>query len=463
MVVMVYRPLWGSVCCLLGLVLAACSEQPQQESSSTTAFAANSTNNCAPTVFNSLIAGYFTNPQQQKVSDYKTAMLNARAAGQVATARTNGFHIMREIAAKAKTLPQPPAAVGSELTVETLKCIFVVTDTLVIASPPSATYFEHALDRAAGGGYDVRGKPADPPADPGDPTGTVQAVKSGSLTATAALAPSGGSTWDAILSDDATLNPPNARVLIYGEPILGGADPLDPPGYDWSSIPRDAFFAPPGVIVTTCHDDIGQPTEMLTETFGTSSGVLAWVDATSLCSVSASALDQRQGVFALFGRLARLGGDWLVPQTLAAAVVSPGLTGGNAGSIKSIFDVAAVPSVTLAFRDQPQNTFVNQPIPPPVTVTATSSEGPVAGVEVTLVLVNNNGNKVVPSNNVASTKIELVSGQPVAIARFTGMSTNKAGGYAVQIDPSSNVTGRPAVGVNIPVPTSNKFNVKPAK
>jgi hypothetical protein len=459
---MVYRPFGGSVCCLIGLVLAACSEQPQQQSPSTTAFAANSTNNCAPTVFNSLIAGYFSNPQQQKVQDYKTAMLNARAAGQVATARTNGFHIMREIAAKAKTLPQPPAAVGSELTVETLKCIFDVTDTHVIASPPSASFFEHALNRAAAGGYDVRGKPADLPTDPGDLTGTVQAVMSGSLTATAAVAPY-GVTWDSILPDDATLNPPNARVLIYGEPILGGADPLDPPGYDWSSIPRDAFFAPPGVIVTTCHDDIGQPTEMLTETFGTSSGVLAWVDATSLCSVSASALDQRRGVFALFGRLARLGGDWLGPQPLAAAVVSPGLTGGNAASIKSIFDVAAVPSVTLAFQDQPQNTFVNQPIPPPVTVTATSSEGPVAGVQVTLVLVNNNGTKVVPSKNVASTKIELVNGQPVAIARFTGMSTNKSGGYAVQIDQASKVTGRPTIVVSIPVPVSSKFNVKPLK
>jgi hypothetical protein len=450
---MVYRPLWGSVCCLVGLVLTACSEQPQQESSSTTAFAANSTNNCAPTVFNSLIAGYFTNPQQQKVQDYKTAMLTARAAGQAATARTNGFHIMREIAAAAKTLPQPPASVGSELTVETLKCIFDVTDTHVFASPPSATFFAHALDRAAAGGYDVRGKPADLPTDPGDPTGTVQAVKSGPLAVVAAVAPN-GTTWDAILSDDATLNPPNARVLIYGEPGPTAGS------YDWSSIPRDAFFAAPGAIVTTCHDDNGDFSEMLTETFGTSSGALAWVDATGLCSLPVSALNQDRGVFALLGRLGR---DWLVPQPLAAAVVSPGITGGNAGSIKSIFDVAAVPSVTLAFRDQPQNTFVNQPIPPPVTVTATSSEGPVAGVQVTLVLVNNNGNKVVPTNNVASTKIEIVNGQPVAIARFTGMSTNKSGGYAVQIDQASKVTGRPAVAVNIPVPTSNKFNVKPSK
>jgi hypothetical protein len=450
---MVYRPLWGSVCCLAGLALAACSEQPQQENPSTTAFAANSTNNCAPTVFNSLIAGYFSNPQQQKVLDYKTAMLNARAAGQVATARTNGFHIMREIAAAAKTLPQPPASTGSELTVEVLKCIFDVTDTHVFASPPSATFFAHALDRAAAGGYDVRGKPADA-TDPGDPTGPVQAVKSGSLTAAAAVAPN-GTTWDAILSDDPTLNPPNARVLIYGEPVLGGT----PTAYDWSSIPRDAFFAAPGAIATTCHDDGGDFTEMLTETFGTSSGALAWIDATSLCSVPASALNQGRGVFALLGRLGR---DWLVPQPLAAAVISPGITGGNIGSIKSIFDVAAVPSVTLAFQDQPQNTFVNQPIPPPVTVTATSSEGPVAGVEVTLVLVNNNGNKVVPTNNVASTKIEIVNGQPVAIARFTGMSTNKSGGYAVQIDQASKVTGR-TIAVNIPVPVSNKFNVKPLK
>jgi hypothetical protein len=145
-------------------------------------------------------------------------------------------------------------------------------------------------------------------------------------------------------------------------------------------------------------------------------------------------------------------------------MVSPGLTGGNAGSLKSLFDDELVGGVTLAYKDQPQDAFVNQKIPPPVTVTATSTNNkPVAGVEVTLVLVNNNGKKVVPSNNVVSTKIELVNGQPVAIARFTDMTTNKAGGYAAQIDPSSNVKGRPQIAVNIPVPFSSKFNVKPAK
>ncbi|HEY3011272.1 MAG TPA: hypothetical protein VGJ36_00900 [Gemmatimonadales bacterium] len=470
-----YRLSWGSVCCLTGLALAACSEQPQQQNPSTPAFAANSTNNCAPTVFNSLIAGYFSDAQQQlKVQGYKNAMLDARAAGDLTTARTYGFHIMREIAVAAKAVSQPPASVGSELTVEDFKCIFDVTDTHVFASPPSANYFEHALDRAAGGGYDIRGKLAGPPPanDPGDPPGPVQAVLNGSVVA--AVAPFGTATWDDILPDDATLNPPNARVLIYGEPVDGS-----PTGaYDWASIPRDAFFATPGALVTTCQED-NTSTEMVTETFGASTGALAWGDATSLCPSSIGTLNQSRGVFAMFGRLARLGRDWLLPQPLAAAaLVGTGtISGGNAGSIKSVFDVTSESSVTLAFKDQPQNTFTNQEIPPPVTVTAVGSDGkPVAGAKAMLLLVNNNGKHVMPSNNIASTKIELVNGQPVAIARFTGMSTNKAGGYALEIQPAcaasttpsastpcSQVSGRPDIGVNIPVPSSSKFNVRQLK
>ena len=77
-------------------------------------------------------------------------------------ARTNGFNLLGEIAAAAKGSPQPSPSVGSELTVEVLKCIFDVTDTLVIKPIPTATSFTPALDHAAGGGYEVVGQQRSP-------------------------------------------------------------------------------------------------------------------------------------------------------------------------------------------------------------------------------------------------------------------------------------------------------------
>ena len=99
---------------VFGLVLAAgvasiaCSDQPQEQSPQP-AFVVNSTPNCAPNGFNSLIAGYFSSSQQQSIKTQKDQMLSARTAGDMTTARTKGFDILREIAAAAKGSPQPPA------------------------------------------------------------------------------------------------------------------------------------------------------------------------------------------------------------------------------------------------------------------------------------------------------------------------------------------------------------------
>jgi hypothetical protein len=439
-----YRRFLGSA--LVGVALFACGDQPQEQNPIIPGFATNSTNLCAPNVFNGLIAGYFSQSRLQTAMNYKDAML-ANLPGNPELARTNGFNLMREIAAASKE-GATGFDNGSNLTRETLKCIFDVTDTNIVKGFATLSFVD-PLKRAAGGGYDVRagaGDLDDPvfALDPATPTTYLSGV---------ALPPPPGSyTWAGVASE---------RILIYGFP---GA-PLTSTSYDWSAIPRRATFTP-GVVVGLCVPD---GTKSMIQQAG--QFVLAFQEASyfldpdfdGACSASLASVTNPSGFFALGQRVRNWGRAAFGVTALQASMVSPGLTGGNAGSLRSLFDDKIIEGdVILEYVDQPQDAFVNQPIPPPVTVKATSTQGPMIGVPVTLLLVNNNGKKVTPSNNVATTKIELINGQPVAIARFTGMSTNKSGGYATVIQ-DTQVPGRPGIPVKIPVPVSQKFNVKPLK
>jgi hypothetical protein len=307
-----------------GLAAAACTEQPQEQTLQEHGSVQSFVTPCNTNGFNSLIAGYFSGTQQQLVKDYKDAMLNALAANLPSLAETNGFNILREIAAAAKGTPQPPAPTGSALAVETLRCIVEVTDTNVIEATPGLDFFEEELDHAAGGAFEVRGLT-------GDPTGPVQAVVNNKVIAGIAPPPNGGS-WDA------SLNLPQ-RVLFYGDPASSSSD------YHGAVVPRAATFDP-ALVVTTCVDDAtfgaNANSVMLTES---NVGVLAFVDATYICLAPVSA--GPAGRFDLLQHLADLGRR-LLPEPAAAAAVMPGLVGGSAKGVKSLFDVDLVTDLDVS-------------------------------------------------------------------------------------------------------------------
>jgi hypothetical protein len=440
----------ASALCFTALGLAACGgDQPQQQSPIPPNLVTNTTNNCAPNVFPSLISGYFAQPQQAIASGYKDAMLNA-LPNDAPTARTNGFNLMREIAIAAKAGAANFSA-GSDLTRETLKCIFNVNDTNVVKGFATLSFVD-PLKHAAGGGYDVRAGLDDDeaPVFGLNPTNTAEYLSGVSVPPPPPLA--AAYTWTGISSE---------RVLIYGFPVGTNI------AYDWSAIPRRATFNP-GAIVGLC---VADGTESMIQQAG--QFILAFQEASyfldpdlnGACTASLASIVQPTGLFAFGHRLREWGQSAFGVTPLQASMVSPGLTGGNAGSLRSLFDDETITgSVTLEYVTQPSDAFVNQAISPPVTVKASSTDGPVAGVKVTLLLVNNNGKKVVPAGNVAITQIELSNGQPVAIARFTNLGTNKSGAYIAEIqsDPAaSGVLGRPAIELSIPTPLSRKFNIRP--
>ncbi len=369
------RRLVSGLALAAGLVVGACTEQPQEQSLQGPTSLVNLNANCNPNAFNPLIAGYFGSSQQQVVKDYKDAMFSALAANNSALALTNAFNILREIGIAAKGVPQPTAATGSELAVETLECNFDLTDEDVIEAVPTAGFFTDALSRTAGGGFDVRG-------GTGDPTGPVQAATGTPLLVISGIAPPAPRTatwWDESLDGQ--------RVLFYGEPGTAGS-------YHWSVVPRAASFDP-ALVVTTCVDDAlngGDPSLMLTES---GVGVLAFVDASYIgCGAAPTAMILPAGRFDLLRHLANLGRQLLVPEPAAAAVVMPGIVGGSAKTVKSEFDVDPVPTINLSVFQQPSPNPVKKG--DPFTVKFQAKEpGPngktVNGTTISVLALNNNG------------------------------------------------------------------------
>ena len=355
----------------VGLGLGACSEQPQELDAPELAAVASFVTPCNTNGFNPLIAGYFAGSQQQLVKGYKDAMLAALSAGQAAAAETQGFNVLREIASAAKGTPQPPAATGSSLAVETLRCIVEVTDTNVIKpASPGLDFFINPLNHDGGGGFEVRG-------GAGDPTTPVQADAGTSPVVIAGIAPPQGSTWTAVLGGQ--------RVLFYGEPGPTSGS------YHWSAVRRNATFTP-GVVVTTCVDDatFANPfSVMLSES---SVGVLAFVEGSYIgCGLPPATASA--GGSGLLRHLADLGRRLFTPEPAIAAAVMPGVVSGSTKGVKSLFAPTEVTTLvpTLITVPSPIGTLVVNQGTFDMKVEVREDGELVDGVLVTAALETNNG------------------------------------------------------------------------
>jgi hypothetical protein len=450
------RRLVAGLALAAGLTVAACTEQPQDQGMQGPSSVANVAISCTPNSFNSLINEYFVNGSAQwdLVRGYRDAML---ATTDLGVARTNGFNILREIALRSKATPQPSPSAGSALAVETLECIFDVTDEENVIKPKltSADHFSAALNRTSGGVFEVRG-------GLDDPTGPVQAVVSNAVIAGIAPPQSGAppqtGTWDA------SLNNPQ-RVLFFGDPASTSSD------YHFSVVPRAASFDP-ALVVTTCVNDVdfNDPTLMLTES---DVGILAFVDATYIgCGLPPVA---SVGRFDLLRHLASLG-RMLLPQPAVATVLMPGLVGGSAKGVKSVFDTDPVADVVLSVFQPPIPSPQRKNVFFTVKFQATEPNEPgevaktVNGTAISVVGVNNNGVPMVltldppgdappfecgksglPTCTIITTSVGDVHG----LAEFV-LSSASTG--ALKLVATGEVVNRDGV---VQGTITNKFNVKP--
>jgi hypothetical protein len=268
----------------------------------------------------------------------------------------------------------------------------------------------------------------------------VQADSGTSHIVIAAIAPKGAATWDAIVTS------PESRVLIYGEPGTTAGT------YHLSMVRRSATFASPGAVVTTCVDDNGDFSQMLTES---NVGVLAWVDATGLCTLVTSSTVESRGSFALLGRLVKFGRELLTPQPLAAALVSPGLTGGTAGGLRSDFGVGSFTTLTIT-APTPASPIVVNTGRFDLTVTVKSGGLFVNGTGLTLGVINNSGVPTSiytadPSSSCTGTSAPFgITGtgtNPPGVYKFTNLCFTKTG--TVKITITGAVVGRTGSGSGI--------------
>ena len=455
------RRLISGLALAAGLSVTACGERPQepslQEDSGTLSNVIPAA--CSPNSFNSLIAGYFENPQMQLVKNEKDAMIAALQANNGGQAKLHGFNILREISSRSKAVPQPTPATGSALAVEVLECIYEdLRDRDVIEATPGPGFFTKSLDRLAGGGFEVRG-------GEGDPTSIIRAVAGGEIiSGVAPPEPETAAELETAAWWNESLD--GQRVLFYGEPDED--DPTAPQGYHWSVVPRAAEFAPP-LVFTTCVDDaiFGDDAfnAMQTES---GVGVLAFTLADYICVVS-DEIGASTGQFGLLPRLASLGRKLFLPQPAAAAAVMPGTVGGSAKTAKSLFDVETVDAVQLSVFEQPPKTVK---LNTPFTVqfqAKTTERGPnqktVNGTLVRVVATNNNGvpttlklhvgGTAVPcgENGCEVTTTSTDAGNGIADFRLSVTSTG-----AVILVASGEVNQRQ---VQVLGTKTNKFNVKP--
>lgn len=400
----------------VGAVLGACSQDSGSEPVAPDADAPALARTPSAAVCNldglsSLVPAYFSPPQQQVVKSLVDAMKGTEPLSP--ERRTKGYDVLAEMATAAKA-GAPPTA-GNTLANEIVKCMFDVT--VEEDFPVFPVAFTASLDAADGGGFEVRGGAA-------DPAGAVLARRDGAVLA--GVAPPPGKTWADALGSQ--------RVLIYGFPVSAGT-------YDWTIIPRTTNFGPSLAVVTTCFVDEGSQV-MLAES---GVGVLAYEDAGYICGAPSSA-EFGTGPGALLRSLAAL----ILPEPVQATALAS-TVGGSAGGLRSLFSPSTVGSVRLEFIGRVRDTRVGVPTTAQVRVTLPDGVTTVAGVEITLLGVVNNGNKLELDGETATTGLDGIATFQVVV--------NKSGALTLVVDTeASQVIGRSGIVTGA---SSNKFNVRP--
>jgi hypothetical protein len=267
-------------------------------------------------------------------------------------------------------------------------------------------------------------------------------------------------TWDA------SLNNPQ-RVLFFGDPASSSSD------YHFSVVPRAASFDP-ALVITTCvnDEDFNDPTLMLTES---DVGALAFVDATYIGCGLPPVIGASAGRFDLLRHLANLG-RMLLPEPAAATAVMPGLVGGSAKGVKSVFDTDPVAEVVLSVFQQPSPNPVKKNAFFTVKFQAKEPKEPgevaktVNGTAISVVGVNNNGIPTVLSLDPPGDAPPFECGEPeLPTCTVVTTSVGDVHGLAEFVLSSASTGALKLIATGIVVDRdgvvqgtiTNKFNVKP--
>ncbi len=406
-------------------VAAACSNE-NGRSLAPSRPSLSSSGTCSFTQMSQDARAYFPNGSKQVSSDIKQ-MSNDCSAGNTAAMINDGFNVLADIAqvTDAGTQTGTPAQ-GATLTLDVLAFM-----TSLDANLPSSTALTQALSQ--GGLYEVRG-------------GNVTTLGVSEYTAAAY---SRNAVQNSVPAWGASPQPNGnwtggTRILIYGWPLTTGAITTnDKPiayGFDFNRYPSGPF---PTAIITGVCVAASSVADARIQHYSSSAtngtifeplAVLSCPASISSGSPTASLDISRPGMFASLMNRA-----WSFFAPTVAGAQSDLISGvGGLGSSWSPHIGVNLISVTLseANNNPIASGIISQPIVDtaglPVKIAVRSAGGSgLSGVSVGMYVFNNSGTNVQLTLGTQTADTVYATTNNLGIADFTGLMTNKAGGYTL--------------------------------
>jgi hypothetical protein len=337
-----------------------------------------------------------------------------------AAATSTGFDLLAKIesAHNGSSAPAGTPADGSTLANDVIACMKTISPL-----PTAATDFSLALGPT--GAFAVRGGSTD-----GD--GFIQTLdKHGAI-----AAPTGG-TFAGWLGE---------RLLFYGAPtadneFLTEQNKVGTTGYSWNTVPeRHAFNGLGRVAMCVNKDDKDRVQEISTGV----QRVLEDVTFTDLITCLPAAPVVGMAPTSIFGRILQVARNVFLPAEAYASQEGGG-TGGLLGGLSDL-GVVTVGSVSLTFSKIPDGVST-QPLSEFTVTAKTPSGSTVAGVDVIITVIGNNGSFKVTGDTTARTDFN-------GVAHFGTVQIDKPGGYTVQATSSYDDYGAQGAA------TSKMFHIK---
>lgn len=348
--------------------------------------------------FNTLknhVNDYFAVADRSGVQDVVTLMKSQYGTAGSAAATSSGFDLLARIAGAhdgTGLAPVGTPAAGSTLANDVIACMKTISPL-----PTAATDFSAALGPT--GAFEVRGAAAD-----GDAVMRTADLKG------AIGAPTGGTFagWT------------GERLLFYAVPTADNNFLTEPKvgftGYSWNTIPVRHAFTGLARVAMCINKDAKDRVQEIT------SGVQRVLEVTDFTGLVTCSTTTGMAPTGVFGRVLQMARKLVMPTEAYAAALGGG-TGGLLGGLSDL-GVVTVSAVSLTISKVPDG-VTTAPLAEFTVVARAPSGSTVAGVDVTINVIGNNGSYTVIGDATARTDFN-------GVAHFTNVRIDKPGGYTVQ-------------------------------
>ena len=372
-----------------------CSDKSELATDPGFAKGGGATFSCEFNTMKNHVNDYFAVADRSGVQAIVTLMKSQYGSAGSAEATSSGFDLLARIAGAHNGTGLAPVgtpAAGSALANDVIACMKTISPL-----PTAPTDFSVALGPT--GAFEVRGGATD-----GDAVMRTADLKS------AIGAPTGGSFagWA------------GERLLFYAVPTADNNFLTEPKvgvtGYSWNTIPVRHAFNGLARVAMCINKDAKDRVQEIT------SGVQRVLEVTDFTGLVTCSTTTGMAPTGVFGRVLQVARKLVMPSEAYAAALGGG-TGGLLGGLSDL-GVVTVSAVSLTISKVPDG-VTTAPLAEFTVVARAPSGSTVAGVDVTINVIGNNGSYTVIGDPTARTDFN-------GIAHFTNVRIDKPGGYTVQ-------------------------------